>query len=109
MGVVPSHPKSQALGMRWSISASSTEAQSTLLPARCDHLVIVAGVNVPRAKPACCLAPDRGSMSATARVLSTPQTGQRRRSFGNFASSNQAVALPRTAAPPKRDPYLGGR
>lgn len=94
MGVVPSHPESQALGMRWSISASSTEAKSTPLPARCDHLVIVAGVNVPRAKPACCLAPDRGSMSATARVLSTPQTGQRRGSFGNFASSNQAVACP---------------
>ena len=48
MGVVPSHPESQALGMRRSISASSTEAQSTPLPARCDHLVIVAGVNVPR-------------------------------------------------------------
>lgn len=53
-------------GMRWSISAPSTEAQSTPLPARCDHLVIVAGVNAPRPSQPVAWPLIGGSMSATA-------------------------------------------
>ena len=46
-GVVPSHPESQALGNALEHLRADTEA-STPLPTRCDHLVIVAGVNVTR-------------------------------------------------------------
>jgi hypothetical protein len=34
-------------GLMSGSKATGTEAQSTPLPARCDHLVIVAGINVP--------------------------------------------------------------
>jgi hypothetical protein len=66
-GVVPSHPESQAPGNALEHLRAATEA-STPLPARCDHLVIVAGVNVT-GQSSCCLAPGRGSMVAWARAF----------------------------------------